>query len=159
MPEDGYRHFRISSDRLEATGVSDTGRQRKANEDSILLHEAGAFVLLADGMGGHERGGEASRTTVEVVSGFLTPESMTEEMQDITDGAGVPAEIASMLSLVDSAVRRANDELFNRNRREGLQRYMAPPWSDWWWCRADTCCGFTWATAASTAGATAGCSG
>lgn len=124
MPQDGTKYLRIAGARLAASGVSDPGRQRQANEDSIFLNEEGACVLLADGMGGHERGGEASRTAIEVISRYLTPESMTEEMADITDGAGVPAEVASMLSLVDSAVRRANDELYERNRREGLKRFM-----------------------------------
>lgn len=124
MPDDGTKLLRVASDLIEACGVSDPGRQRTNNEDSILLDEDGAFVLLADGMGGHERGEVASQAAIEVVARYITPESMTEEMQDITDGAGVPPEVASMLSLVDSAVRHANEEIYEQNQKEQLKRFM-----------------------------------
>ncbi|MBX3094840.1 MAG: serine/threonine-protein phosphatase [Cryobacterium sp.] len=48
--------------RLVVAGISDTGRKRKANEDSILV-EAPVF-LVADGMGGYEAGDRASQAVV-----------------------------------------------------------------------------------------------
>ncbi|MDP2829938.1 MAG: protein phosphatase 2C domain-containing protein [Sulfuricellaceae bacterium] len=46
-------------------GLSDIGRVRAGNEDSILWDEPLGFVLLADGMGGHEGGEIASRIAVQ----------------------------------------------------------------------------------------------
>nr|MBC8433659.1 hypothetical protein [Candidatus Desulfatibia vada] len=55
MKSDEQVHFKVETARIAATGISDTGNVRSENEDSIFLDEAGTFLLLADGMGGHER--------------------------------------------------------------------------------------------------------
>lgn len=49
--------------KLVVAGLTDTGRKRKANEDSILV-DAPVFVV-ADGMGGYEAGDRASAAVVE----------------------------------------------------------------------------------------------
>lgn len=118
------KRIQVRSDLMHAAGVSDPGRARSGNEDAIFLDDAGAFVLLADGMGGHERGAEASQTALEVIREFFAPEVMADEMADITAGGGVPAEISCYLSLAETAVRKANSVLFERNRAEGLRRFM-----------------------------------
>ena len=118
------KRIQVRSDLMHAAGVSDPGRMRSGNEDAIYLDDAGTFVLLADGMGGHERGAEASRTALEVIREFFTPETMADEMADITAGGGIPAEISCYLSLAETAVRRANSVIYERNRAEGLRRFM-----------------------------------
>lgn len=61
---------------VEAAGLSDVGCQRENNEDSSLYWEPssdqeferkGRLAIIADGMGGHEGGLEASRLAVETV--------------------------------------------------------------------------------------------
>ena len=114
----------VASPSMHAAGVSDCGNRRQRNEDSIYLDESGTVALLADGMGGHEKGAEASRTTVETIGPFLEPESIASELLDITDGGGLPAVVSCVISLVDSAVIKANDVVYGRNCREKLQRFM-----------------------------------
>jgi serine/threonine protein phosphatase PrpC len=55
MKTDTQVHLQVDTARIVATGISDTGNVRSENEDAIFLDEAGTFLLLADGMGGHER--------------------------------------------------------------------------------------------------------
>lgn len=114
----------VKSDFMVACGISDPGRHRPENEDAIFLDENGKFLLLADGMGGHERGAEASQTALEVIHKFFDPEVMASELADITNGGGIPSEISCLLSLVDTAVNKANDVVFEKNREAGLQRFM-----------------------------------
>lgn len=61
---------------VEVAGLSDVGCQRENNEDSYLYWEPasekefrrkGRLAIIADGMGGHEGGQEASRMAVETV--------------------------------------------------------------------------------------------
>jgi len=61
---------------IEVAGLTDVGCQRKNNEDSYLYWEPaaekefllkGRLAVIADGMGGHEGGQEASRLAVETV--------------------------------------------------------------------------------------------
>ncbi|MFH1982935.1 MAG: protein phosphatase 2C domain-containing protein [Pseudomonadota bacterium] len=118
------RKFTIITPLMSCCGISDPGRKRAENEDTIHLDEVGGFVLLADGMGGHERGAEASRTAVDVIKRFFDPEVIKSELMDITDGCGLPAEISCQLSLIDSAVNKANDTVFQLNQEKGLTRYM-----------------------------------
>lgn len=47
--------------------VTDTGRKRKSNEDSVLSNDWLGLYLVADGMGGHSCGDVASQTVLEVM--------------------------------------------------------------------------------------------
>jgi protein phosphatase len=114
----------VESSSMHASAVSDCGVRRKQNEDSVYLDASGTVALLADGMGGHEKGAEASRTTVETIGPFLEPESIESELLDITDGGGIPSAVSCIMSLVDSAVIKANDVVYGRNCEEKLQRFM-----------------------------------
>jgi protein phosphatase len=56
---------------VESAGSTDTGRKRKANEDSFVVDEALGLYVVADGMGGHAAGEVASRVAVETISSYL----------------------------------------------------------------------------------------
>ena len=124
MVSRGRTHLQVKTSDIVASGISDIGCERSENEDSIFLDESGHFVLLADGMGGHERGAEASDTAIKVIKEYFDPKVVDAELQDITGGSGMPPEISCYMSLVDMAVNKANSRLFSRNQEAGLQRYM-----------------------------------
>jgi serine/threonine protein phosphatase PrpC len=65
--------------RLDVAQQTDVGRKRASNEDNLvavvpeeqqLLQERGALFVVADGLGGHERGEVASELTIRHVRDF-----------------------------------------------------------------------------------------
>ncbi len=62
---------------IESYSVSDKGLIRDKNEDSYLekwidnKNGKGLLLVVADGMGGHRGGDIASKTVVEIISGFF----------------------------------------------------------------------------------------
>jgi len=124
MGADQRLQLQVKNTHLEICGISDPGRLRTENEDYIYLDQDGRFILLADGMGGHERGAEASETAIDVVKDFLSPKAIIERSQDINDVNSLPATIVCLYSLVDEAINKANSVLYERNLALKLDRFM-----------------------------------
>lgn len=57
---------------LGVAGVSDIGRVRKRNEDSLSICQEAGVAVVADGMGGHPGGDVASRIASDVATDVLT---------------------------------------------------------------------------------------
>lgn len=61
---------------FQYAGVSDTGRERKENQDawrSELLSDGTLVLIVCDGMGGHEAGGVAARIAADKLAEQLRP--------------------------------------------------------------------------------------
>ncbi|EQC51801.1 Stp1/IreP family PP2C-type Ser/Thr phosphatase [Bacteriovorax sp. DB6_IX] len=52
-------------------GISDIGRKRETNQDTIYISNADQFYVVADGMGGHSGGDLASTMAVKYMSEFI----------------------------------------------------------------------------------------
>ncbi|MGC9528581.1 MAG: PP2C family protein-serine/threonine phosphatase [Limnospira sp.] len=52
-------------------GLTDTGKVRKVNQDAYHIDPEGRFFIVADGMGGHAGGQEASQIATQTISDYL----------------------------------------------------------------------------------------
>ena len=61
----------IIKGKITAVGKSDVGSVRDNNEDSFTINEKADLLILADGMGGHDKGEIASAKIVEDMPQFI----------------------------------------------------------------------------------------
>jgi protein phosphatase len=106
------------------TGISDVGCLRAINEDHIWIHDSGKLLLLADGMGGHERGADASRIAIDTLSDLLSPEKINSQLDDVTIVEGISPEVAPVYTVIHSAVKKAAAVMVERNSEWNLSKYM-----------------------------------
>jgi PPM family protein phosphatase len=89
---------------IEFFSVTDTGRARSNNEDSIAVDTPSALAVLADGMGGYNGG--------EVASGMATAFIQTELGRWLID-VGKVATDPEVRRAMDICVDNANRAIFN----------------------------------------------
>lgn len=56
---------------IESAGLTDIGKRRKRNEDSLLVNDELGLYIVADGMGGHRAGDVASKLVVDTLRDYL----------------------------------------------------------------------------------------
>ncbi|MGD9302350.1 MAG: protein phosphatase 2C domain-containing protein [Desulfobacterales bacterium] len=56
---------------IESAGITDRGKKRQANEDSLFLEDTLGLYAVADGMGGHLAGEVASKLVVETIGDYI----------------------------------------------------------------------------------------
>lgn len=93
--------------RLTATAVSDIGRVRKTNQDSVGCFDDLSLFLLSDGMGGLKDGEIASRLAIDVIR---------QDVQGSTNGNGRTSDDAGVLR---AAIARANESILQEGESRG----------------------------------------
>ncbi len=87
-------------------GSTDVGQVRSVNQDNYLIDPAGRFFIVADGMGGHAGGQEASKIATDTIKEYL------EENWEIEVGSE---------DLLKSAIAQANEDIL-ADQREHPER-------------------------------------
>ena len=83
---------------IEYIALSDMGRLRNNNEDSVLAVPEHGFIVLADGMGGHNAGEVASRMAVTLIAqqlGEWLKDNHEANMRDLRRAMAVSVDTAN----------------------------------------------------------------
>ena len=96
---------------VKASGLSDTGLVREANEDSFSMEDSLGLYVVADGMGGHLAGDVASAMAVELINKSFRRWRKEETPED--ELFGYPDESLSRQgNYVASSIRLANRVIY-----------------------------------------------
>jgi protein phosphatase len=97
--------------------LSDTGLKREHNEDSVLVNKESGTFIVADGMGGHEKGEVASRILVETflaVPGSNFHANLGTEDDTVVPSSNIDDELNHCVSL-------ASEKLISYTKEKGIE--------------------------------------
>lgn len=94
---------------IHFAGLTDVGLHRSANQDSYYLSPQGDLFIVADGMGGHIGGQEASRIATEVIREYLMQHRASDDSPDI---------------LLEQAILKANEAVIADQRQHPARADM-----------------------------------
>ena len=100
--------------KLQCVGMTDTGRVREHNEDTIAWDSNIGLLVLADGMGGYNAGEVASGIAVKTIVN-LVREAVEHEDLTIADPVTGMSRVAIILR---DAITRANKIIFQTARTQ-----------------------------------------
>jgi protein phosphatase len=99
---------------IESAGMTDVGRKRKANEDSLFIDDKGGLYIVADGMGGHRGGAIASKIVVETI-----PDYMAQRNDSIPNGESLRSHLETLSEESEkllAAITYANEKVYRRSK-------------------------------------------
>jgi PPM family protein phosphatase len=98
--------------RVVHAGVTDVGRQRKHNEDCVLLRPEHGLYCVADGMGGHNAGDVASKLVTTSLGNFYEATASVSQAPPAFDLPDDYAKIHPEARRIAAGVRKANHDVF-----------------------------------------------
>lgn len=100
---------------IESAGITDIGKKRKINEDSVFLDDKLGLYLVADGMGGHRAGEVASNLVVETISDYIKKLNEDDDTQEFNIPDETLSREANHLISAISLSNRITHQVSNRN--------------------------------------------
>ena len=106
---------------IESAGLTDVGKKRKNNEDSLFLSDTQKLYVVADGMGGHQAGEVASSLVVETLWDYMKRfkgDADVEELDPFDESLSLEA------NRLISGIRLANKSVFQAAQSTPMYRGM-----------------------------------
>jgi serine/threonine protein phosphatase PrpC len=102
--------------------LTDVGRKRKGNEDSLFVNPEQNLFVVADGMGGHAAGEVASKVAVDSINEFVC---LTSGDEEITWPYGLDENISYDGNRLKTAIRYANRKVLDATKERADYEGMA----------------------------------
>ena len=102
--------------------ITDVGKKRKGNEDSLFVNAEQNLFVVADGMGGHAAGEIASKVAVDAINEFVV---LTSGDEEITWPFGLDENISYDGNRLKTAIRFANRKVLEATREKSEYEGMA----------------------------------
>ncbi len=129
-------------EKYTAMAITDVGREREHNEDTILIDDALGVLLVADGMGGHQAGEIASMEAVKIIQQMFRLQQRAIKKQPGFLGlfGRSKLNIKEYQSVVEKALHEANHHIYQLNieRNAGDGSGMGTTVAGCWLIAADT---------------------
>ena len=91
--------------KIESAGISDIGKRRKQNEDSLFLDDRMGLYVVADGMGGHNAGEVASKLVVETIRDYIRQGQSDDPVEE---RVGIDANLSKEARLLLAGIQLSN---------------------------------------------------
>ncbi|MBT8350816.1 MAG: protein phosphatase 2C domain-containing protein, partial [Deltaproteobacteria bacterium] len=106
---------------IESAVISDIGKRRTINEDSVFVDDKLGLYLVADGMGGHRAGEVASNLVVETISDYIKKLNDDKDTQEFN----IPDETLSrkanhLISAISLSNRIAHQVSIKNEAYQGM---------------------------------------
>ncbi|NNK84738.1 MAG: serine/threonine-protein phosphatase [Desulfobacterales bacterium] len=106
---------------IESAVISDIGKRRTINEDSVFVDDKLGLYLVADGMGGHRAGEVASNLVVETISDYIKKLNEDKDTQEFN----IPDETLSrkanhLISAISLSNRIAHQVSIKNEAYQGM---------------------------------------
>ena len=108
--------------KISYQALTDVGRKRKGNEDSLFVNAEQNLFVVADGMGGHAAGEVASKIAVDAINEFIC---LTGGDEEITWPFGLDENISYDGNRLKTAIRFANKKVLDATREKSEYEGMA----------------------------------
>jgi len=102
--------------------ITDVGRKRKGNEDSLFVNPVQNLFVVADGMGGHAAGEIASKVAVDAINEFVL---LTGGDEEITWPFGLDENMSYDGNRLKTAIRYANRKVLEATKEKSEYEGMA----------------------------------
>ena len=106
---------------VESAGISDVGRKRERNEDSLFYDDRMGLYVVADGMGGHLAGEVASRLVVETMRDYI---KQINEEDPADDAEYIDDSISKEANRLLTSIRLSNQVVHEASLQDESYRGM-----------------------------------
>jgi len=100
---------------IESAGITDVGRKREDNEDSLFFDDQRGLYIVADGMGGHRAGEIASKMVVETIRDHMAPKNNATQNSELPHNhsdslSGESERLLAAIACANESVYRCSRE-------------------------------------------------